>query len=160
MFYKVGFFVLLVIVILGAWVFMKANPMKNQGAASWTEFYSSSPVETTKFLETVFGIKSEKYIDPSHTDGMEYFSLKAKGQFWPFAGVIDPAQLPMPDGMTIPPHTMVYLTVKDYASAHQKMLDAGATAMLADQVAAGMRFGVYMIPGGLTIGIAQYGVKK
>ncbi|MCL2748668.1 MAG: hypothetical protein FWE50_01190 [Alphaproteobacteria bacterium] len=157
MFYKIGFFVLLAIVIAGVFVFIRSNPMKNEGAASWTEFYSNAPEETMKFLSDNFGIKSEKFADGAENNGMDYFSLKAKGQFWPFAGVMDNTKLPV-EGK-VPPHTMVYLTVKDYDATHAKIVAAGAKPLLESQYAAGMKFGIYEIPGGLTIGVAQYGVK-
>jgi len=156
MFYKIGFFVLLVIVILGAWVFMRANPMKNQGAAGWTEFYSTAPAATAKFLADNFGIKNEKR-KPGASDGIDYTVLKAAGQLWPFAGMMAPPMLP--DGTKVGPHTIVYLTVKDYDAMHGKITAAGAKPLVANQVASGMKFGVYVIPGGLEIGIAQYGVK-
>lgn len=146
------------IVIAGVWVFIRANPMKNEGAASWTEFYSDAPAETMKFLADNFGIGAEKFADGAENNGMDYFSLKAKGQFWPFAGVMDVTKLPIE--AKVPPHTMVYLTVKDYDATHAKIIADGATAMLVGEYAAGMKFGIYQIPGGLTIGVAQYGVKK
>jgi len=157
MFYKIGFFVLLAIVIAGTFVFIRSNPMKNEGAASWTEFYSNAPAETMKFLADNFGITSEKFAE-AEENGMDYFSLKAKGQFWPFAGVMDVTKLPVE--AKVPPHTMVYLTVRDYDATHTKIIADGAVAMLDNHYAAGMKFGIYKIPGGLTIGVAQYGVKK
>jgi len=157
MFYKIGFFVLLALLIAAGWVFMRANPMKNEGAASWTEFYSDAPSDTMKFLNDNFGITSEKYKE-AEENGINYYSLKAKGQFWPFAGVMDMPTLP--DGTKVPPHTMVYLTVKDYDATHAKIIADGAKPLLTDEYAAGMKFGIYEIPGGLRIGIAQYGVKK
>ncbi|MCL2538636.1 MAG: hypothetical protein FWF34_01635 [Alphaproteobacteria bacterium] len=157
MFWKVGFFVLLALLIVAGWVFMKANPMKNEGAASWTEFYSSAPAETMQFLKDNFGISNEKFSETA-AGGMDYHSLKARGQFWPFAGVMEVPTLP--DGSKPAPHTIVYLTVKDYDATHAKIVAAGAKPLFANEYAAGMKFGVYLIPGGLTIGIAQYGVKK
>ena len=157
MFYKIGFFVLLVLLILAGWVFMRSNPMKNEGAAGWTEFYSGAPAETMKFLSDNFGIKSEKFAE-STENGMDYHSLKAAGQFWPFAGIMDVNKLPVE--AKVPPHTMVYLTVKDYDATHAKIIADGAKPMLANHYAAGMKFGIYEIPGGLTIGVAQYGVKN
>ncbi|MCL2331830.1 MAG: hypothetical protein FWC61_04815 [Proteobacteria bacterium] len=151
-FFKIGFFVLLAVVIAGGWVFVKANPMKNTGAASWTDFYSSDPAATMKFLNDNFGITAEQ--SKESADNMVYYVLKAKGQMWPFAGITDVPMLP--DGTKVNQHTTVYLTVKDYAAMHQKMLAAGATAVVADKFAGGMKFGIYTIPGGITIGIAQY----
>ena len=87
MFYKIGFFVLLAVVIAGAWVFVRANPMKNEGAASWIDFYSESPEETVKFLSDNFGIRYEKYKEPTSI-GTEYIVLRAARQLWPFAGLM------------------------------------------------------------------------
>ena len=156
MFYKIGFYVLLVLVIAAGWLFVRSNPMKNEGAASWTEYYSSAPAETIKFLSENFGIRYEKSKENA-AGGMEYTILRARGQFWPFAGIM--ALPKLPDGTLADPHTLVYLTVMDYDASHQKMIDGGAKPLLTNQVAAGMKFGIYIIPGGLEIGIAQYGVK-
>jgi hypothetical protein len=71
---------------------------------------------------------------------------------------MDVNQLPVE--AKVPPHTMVYLTVKDYDATHAKIIADGAVPMLVNEYAAGMKFGIYQIPGGLTIGVAQYGVKK
>jgi predicted enzyme related to lactoylglutathione lyase len=158
MFYKIGFFVLLAIVLAGAWLFMRSNPMKAQGAASWIEFYSSAPAETVKFLNETLGIKGGKQKVPTE---MEYTVLQAKGQLWPFAGIMDASA--MPGEKKVVPSTMVYLTTLDYEATHEKMVEKGATAVLYDKVVdtdgGKMKFGVYVIPGDFTIGIAQYGVK-
>jgi len=157
MFYKIGFFVLLAVLIAAGCLFIRSNPMKNQGAAGWTEFYSAAPQETMTFMSDVFGIKHEKFKEQTN-EGLDYYSLKADGQFWSFAGVM--AQPTMPDGTKVPPSTMVYLTVKDYDAVHEKMIEHGARAHSTGIYAAGMKFGIYEIPGGLVIGVAQYGVKK
>ncbi len=157
MFFKVGFFVLLFVVIALVWMFMRVNPMISEGAGSWTEYYSSDPAATIKFLNEAFGIKAET----SNTDAlgnMEYTTLKAKGQLWPFAGIMNLPE--MPDGQKIEPGTMVYLTVKNYDETHRKIVEAGAEVRVNAYVAGGMKFGVYGIPGGVIIGVAQYGVKK
>ena len=156
MFYKIGFYILLAIVIAAGWMFVRSNPMKNEGAASWIEIYSSAPSETIRFLSDNFGIKYEKSKD-SAAGGMEYTLLKADGQFWPFGGIMGLPE--MDGGKKVPPHTMIYLTVDDYGAAHKRMVDGGAEVVLTNQVAGGMKFGIYIIPGGIEIGIAQYGMK-
>jgi predicted enzyme related to lactoylglutathione lyase len=153
MFFKIGFFVLLFLVILMVWVFMRSNPMTNQGANGWTEFYSSNPTKTIKFLGDTFGIKSQAGKDTP--TGMDYKVLKAPKQLWPFAGIMDIPNLP--NGKKADQKTMVYLTVKNYDEAHKKMLKNGAKAYIDHQSAGGMKFGIYEIPGGVAIGIAQYG---
>ena len=155
MFFQIGFFVLLALVILMCWVFMRANPMKNEGAGSWTEYYSRDPKVTMKFMEDVFGIKATKFGEPTPC-GNDYFSLKAHGQFWPFAGMMD---LPQITDRAVDPHTLVYITTKNYDAAHAKMLKLGAKALAHDLYAGGMKFGIYQIPGEIVIGVAQYGVK-
>ncbi|MDR1695694.1 MAG: hypothetical protein LBR69_03580 [Endomicrobium sp.] len=153
MFFKAGFFVLLAVVAGMFWVFVKSNPMQNEGANSWTEFYSSNPAETIAFLDKTFAIKSEKNKEPA-ADGAEYNILKAGGQMWPFAGIME---LPKQDGKPIEPGTMVYLTVKDFDAAHNRMIANGAKSLMDKMYAGGMTFGIYAIPGGITIGIAKYG---
>ncbi|MCL1785978.1 MAG: hypothetical protein FWG39_02400 [Alphaproteobacteria bacterium] len=156
MFYKISTFVLLLIVVFGAWVFMRANPMKNQGAMSWAEMYSDNPAMTLHFLDKTLGIKVSDTIKMN--DGSIYNAVKARGQFWAFGGVMG---LPtMQDGTQVAPGSMIYLTVKDYDKSHEAMVEYGAVAHLVGQVAEGMKFGVYTIPGGVTVGIAQYDVKK
>ncbi|MCL1902156.1 MAG: hypothetical protein FWG18_00835 [Alphaproteobacteria bacterium] len=156
-FYKIGFYTLLIIVILGGWVFVRANPMKNEGALSWSEFYSAAPEETLSFLNNTLGIQYEKFGETTPM-GLDYFSMRARRQFWPFAGVI--GLFTLPDGTQIKPHTIAYLTVKDYDATREKFLAGGAVEILGNQMAAGMKFGIYTIPGGIEIGIAQYGVRK
>lgn len=130
--------------------------MMNEGANSWTEFYSENPKETISFLNKTFGIKSEKGKEPA-ADGEEYNILKAGGQMWPFAGIME---LPKHNGEPIAPGTMVYLTVKDYDAAHNKMIANNAQSLIDHKYVSGMKFGIYMIPGGVKIGIAQYGKNK
>ena len=156
MFYKIGFFVLLIIVIAGGWLFVKANPMGTTGAMSWAEMYSEDPAATLAFLENNFGITvTDKNEMP---DGQIYNVIKARGALWPFAGVTGLPQ--MPDGKMVGPQSMIYLTVKDYDAMHAKVVESGAVVRMAGVVAEGMKFGVYEIPGGITLGIAQYGVKE
>jgi predicted enzyme related to lactoylglutathione lyase len=156
MFFKVGFFVLLAVIFVLIGMFIKINPMQIEGAGSWTEFYSSDPQATIAFLDNTLGIKVKN--TSSAADGMEYSILKAEKQLFPFAGIM--AQPTMPDGSVVPPSTLVYLTVRDYDSTHSKLVQAGAVAHAESQVAGGMKFGIYTIPGDISIGIAQYGVKQ
>ena len=159
-FFMVGFFVLLVLLGLAARVFVRSNPMMNQGAPGWTDMYSSAPAETIGFLDRTLGIKVAKVTKTN--DGSDYHSIKAAGQFWPFAGIM---QVPLlPNGQKTGPHTVVYLTVKDYDAVHQKMLENAAVPVLVNEIVrmkeGDMKFGIYVVPGGVTIGIAQYGNIK
>jgi hypothetical protein len=61
---------------------------------------------------------------------------------------------PERDDMT--PHAMIYLTVRNYAAAHKKMIANGAKTIIADEYSDGMKYGIYIIPGGIDIGIAEY----
>ncbi|MDR0449372.1 MAG: hypothetical protein LBG89_02850 [Rickettsiales bacterium] len=149
MFWKIGFFIQLILIIAMVWVFIKANPMKNEGAASWIDIYSKDPAATIKFLNDVFGTQVVE-TKASETPGMDYKVLKAKGQMWPFAGIME---WPEKD---FPSHTMIYLTTKDYAATHKKMIELGATPVMTDKYAGGMKFGIYGIPGRVYIGIAEW----
>jgi len=156
MFYKIGFFVLLAVLIAGGWIFMRANPMRITGAAGWAEMYSENPDATLAFLKDTFGIRVVE--SKEIPGGMKYNVIQAAGQMWPFAGVMG---LPkMANGKPIAPQSMLYLTVKDYEVMSKKLVAAGAIERGPGAVAGGMKFNVYTIPGGVTIGIAQYGVKK
>ncbi|MDR2870340.1 MAG: hypothetical protein LBV04_07820 [Deferribacteraceae bacterium] len=158
MFFKIGFFVLLVAVIALVVLFMRTNPMKAEGVGSWIDYYSAEPEATIKFLSDNFGIQAQA--QSTSVDGKMYTTLKAKGQPWPFAGIMAPPT--NPDGSMVPPSTMVYLTTNNYEETHNKMMATGAVALaeaqvINDQTASKMTFGIYIIPGGVTIGVAQYG---
>ncbi len=147
MFYKIGFWILLIALIVCGYLFMTTNPMKREGAMSWIDIYSNAPSETVAFLNEQFGIT----VTETTTDDFgQYDVIKAKGQMWPFAGVM---KIPEP-GM--PASTMMYLTVKDYAATSEKIKAAGAIPQLENMIAGEMLFGVYEIPGGIVIGISQY----
>ncbi|MDR2933935.1 MAG: hypothetical protein LBU68_01480 [Rickettsiales bacterium] len=156
MFYKIGFYVLLVILAAFVWLFVNSNPMMNEGASSWIDLYSDNPKATIGFLDRNFGIKVAS-IDKSGI-GTDYHVVKAKGQLWPFAGIME---TPIgPDGKKIMPSTMIYLTVKDYAAMDAKIVADGAIPLMQNNKAKGMIFGIYKIPGGFEIAIVQYGKAK
>lgn len=152
MFYKIGFWVLTGIVLACIGLFLKTNPMKNTGAMSWIDIYSDAPAETIGFLNENFGIHVTKSsVTPT---GQTYNVIKAKGQLWPFAGIMEnPIQA---DGVKAPAGTTIYLTVKDYDAAHEKAIASGAIPHATHMKVEGMYFGFYMIPGGVGIGIVQY----
>jgi predicted enzyme related to lactoylglutathione lyase len=153
MFWKIGFFVLFALLVAAVWIFMKSNPMKNEGASFWVDIYSAAPTETVDFLGRVFGIQQVKSQDLAQ-EGMDYKVIRANGQMWPFAGVTG---LPTDDtGMTAVPGTMIYLTVKDHDASSKKMIENGAKMTFGPKIVDGMAFSIYEIPGGLYIGIAQY----
>jgi predicted enzyme related to lactoylglutathione lyase len=150
MFYKIGFWVLLVALIASGGLWWNTSSMKLDGGMSWVDIYSVNPPETIEFLDEVFGIK---VVETTKDDFGEYNVIKTKGQLFPFAGIMG---LPEMDGVKALPGSMIYLTTKDYAATAEKMKAAGATAQIENMVAGGMLFGVYEIPGGVFIGIAQY----
>ena len=155
MFYKIGFFVLLIVVLAMVFMFFKANPMNHQGAQSWIDLYSTDAAATVKFLEDNFGIKVVKNTDS--IPGIDYTVIKAGGQMWPFAGVMQ-----ITDefkGMGLVPKATIYLTVKDYEKIHKQLVANSATPVMHHIVGAGMKFGIYIIPGGLDIGVVQYSSK-
>jgi len=124
--------------------------MMNEGAPGWLEIYSKNPDATLKFLAETFGtrIASRK---ESAVAGMDYAVIRARGQIWPFAGVMG-----RPEKDDMAPHAMIYLTVRDCAATHKKMVANGAKTIIADEYSDGMKFGIYVIPGGIDIGIAEY----
>lgn len=155
MFYKIGFFILLAIVIAFVWLFLWTNPMKNTGAMSWVDIYSSNPTATIGFLNENFGIT---VVDTTKDSVGEYNVIKAKGQVWPFAGIM--ARPKLANGALVPAGSMIYLTVKNFDEAHAKMVATGAKVNVEKMYAGGMWFGVYEIPGNIVIGIAEYSAKK
>jgi len=156
MFYKIGFFVLLGLVVVSGGLLVHVNPMRNQGAMSWAEMYSEDPAATLFFLNRTLGIR---VADTTKTpDGMIYNTIRARRQIWPFAGVMGLPRIA--EGEEAQAGTIIYLTVRDYEAAHEAMIENGAIAHRAFEVAEGMKFGIYTIPGGVTIGVAQYGVKE
>ena len=155
MFYKIGFYALLVVVALMVFVFIKANPMLNQGASSWIDLYSNDAAATVKFLQDNFGIKT--VTNTQTIDGVDYTVIKADGQLWPFAGVMQIAKKFKDMGLS--PKATIYLTVKDYEKIHAQLVEAGSKPVMDHIVGAGMKFGIYIIPGGLDIGVVQYDSK-
>ena len=153
MFYKVGFYVSLIALLICGWFFMRLDPTRNEGAQSWVGMYSTAPADTVKFMQKVFGMRAtDMFANDPNTD---YIMLTTRRQFWPFGGV-----------MKLPPkfagisHTMAYLTTLDFEATHRAMIAAGAREVMERRsVGEGgnkMRFGIYVIPGGIEIGIAQY----
>ncbi len=150
-FYKIGFYVLLVFSAMCVALFMQTNPMKRVGAMSWIDIYSENPTATVKFLDDVFGIK---VVSTTNDAGFEYQVIKTAGQMWPFAGVMSVPAVPGVQNMSA--GSMIYLTVDDYVATADKIKSLGGVAKVENKIAGGMLFGVYTIPGNITIGIAQY----
>ena len=152
MFYKIGFYILLVLLIGCVALFLKTNPMKTTGALSWIDIYSNNPTATVEFLNDNLGIKTTAaHKTPT---GQDYIIIKAPGQVWPFAGVMETPKLP--DGSRGPVGTTAYLTGKDYDAMHDKVVAAGATPISTHMITDGMKFGFYVIPGDVGIALVQY----
>jgi predicted enzyme related to lactoylglutathione lyase len=154
MFYKIGFYVLSILLIGMMWIFQVANPMKNAGAASWIDLYSDEPEATVRFLSENLNIKVASTSESAVGGG--YTVIKANGQIWPFAGVMKTPAGVGAGAKKVAPHATIYITVKDYAETAKRIMAAGAKPVLENKEAGGMKFGIYIIPGGLDIGIAQY----
>ena len=151
-FYKIGFYILLSLVAAMVWVFIKVNPMLTEGANSWLDLYSADAPATLSFLEKHFGVlQKDKKLSAS---GSDYYLLKAQGQLWPFAGLMQIGEYEK--GLGLAPRASIYLTVKDYASKHKELMDAGAKPIIDNKEAGGMRFGIYVIPGGIDLGVVEW----
>lgn len=154
MFYIIGFYILLLIVICFIVLFLKLNPTKIAGQVSWADIYSNNAVLTSEFLNKTLGIKSEK---TENTDGVDYTIIKAKKAIFPSAGIMQITDEFKNKGLT--PHSTLYFTVDNYEKAEQKMIENGAKILVPVIVKKGMKFGYFLIPGNLDIAIVQYGVK-
>ncbi len=152
MFYKISFWVLLAALLTCIGLFLCTNPMKTTGALSWVDIYSDKPEETIGFLNENFGITVQDTTESA--TGEKYNILKTKGQLFPFAGIMENPTLP--DGRRAPAGSTIYLTVQDYDAAHAKAVASGAVPYANHLYAKGMKFGFYMIPGNVVIGIVQY----
>lgn len=140
---------------LTAYVIFAKNPMKVQGDKSWVDMYTSDADATEKFLNENLGIQ---VVQTNKENGMDYRVIKAKGGIFPYAGIMQ-----ISDEMkkeNVQPHATVYFTVKDYDKMSKQFQDNGAKVLLDGMVMEGMKFGFFVIPGGIDIGIVQYGVKE
>jgi len=152
--HAIGFWVFLAVLCAAVWLFVRVNPMKLEGMSSWIEMYSDDALATEKFLHAQFGIKIASR--GKSVSGDNYFIIQAAKSFWPFAGIMQ-IDRKKAGQEKLYPHTATYFTTADYDATHKKMLAAGAKPILACYVAGGMKFGVYIIPGGVEIGLVQYG---
>lgn len=135
-------------------VFAK-NPMVVQGDKSWTDMYTNDIDATDKFLNETLGIKVVK---TTKEDDLDYRIIKAKGGLFPFAGLMQICDEWKKKGLE--PHSTEYFTVKDYDKMSEQFLKNGAKVLVDGIVTEGMKFGIFLIPGGIDIGIVQYGVKE
>lgn len=150
-FYTIGFYILLLILICHAFLMFKHNPMKMEGQLSWADLYSNNAEETVDFLNTTLGIKSKKV---EQTEEMDYTIIKANKSFFPFAGIMQITEAYKEKGLV--PHSTLYFTVKDFDETEQKMLDNGAKILVPVTIKENMKFGIYLIPGDVDIAIIEY----
>ena len=135
MFWKIGFGIELILIVVMAFVFIKASPMKNQGAISWGEIYSNNSVETTRFMSELFDFKNTGENDQRLSPNVDVRELTGNDDV---------------------PHSVMYFTVTDYNAIHKKIIEMGATPVAIYKYTHGARFGIYKIPGGINIGIVQW----
>ena len=151
-FYKIGFYISTILLIVVIFVMFKLNPTLNQGSASWIDIYSNNSVETMQFLSDNFGIEKDEVVKTE--GGQDYVIIKSSGSLLPFAGIMQMNDDMKKQGFV--PHSTIYLTVKDYEVIHKKIIADGAIAVIDHKHANNMIFGIYIIPGGLDIGIIEY----
>lgn len=156
---KVLFITVLIISLLlnaaTAYIILAKNPMKVQGDKSWVDMYTNDVNATEKFLNENLGIK---VVQTNNENDMDYRVIKAKDGLFPYAGIMQ-----MSDEMkkeNVQPHAIVYFTVKDYDQMSKRFQEQGAKVLLDGMFMKDMKFGFFVIPGGIDVGIVQYGVKK
>jgi len=142
--------------LITAYIIFAKNPMVVQGDKSWVDMYTNDADATEKFLNENLGIK---VVDRSKEDsGMDYRVIQAKDGLFPYAGIMQICDKMKKDKVT--PHSTAYFTVKNYDAMSKQFQEKGAKVLLDGMVLEGMKFGFFVIPGGLEIGIVQYGVKE
>lgn len=137
---------------LTAYIVIAKNPMKIQGDKSWTDLYTNDIDATQKFLKDNLDVNVVK--TPDNKMGIDYRVVKAKDGIFPYAGLMQISNEHKKEGLK--PHATVYLTVKNYEEMHKKFIEQGAKPEVENLKVNNMIFGVYVIPGGLDIGIVQY----
>ncbi len=138
-----------------AYIVFAKNPMVVQGDKSWVDMYSNDADATEKFLNENLGIKTVRKIK---NEGFNYRIIQAKDGIFPYAGVmqIDAAM----KKENVQPHATIYFTVKNYDEMSKQFQKNGAKVLLDAMVMENMKFGFFIIPGGIDVGIVQYGVKE
>ncbi len=138
-----------------AYIILAKNPTKIQGEKSWIDMYTNDANATEKFLNENLGIK---VVQTSNANGMDYRIIKAKDGMFPYAGIMQICDKMKKEN--VQPHATVYFTVKDYDAMSKQFQEKGAKVLLDGMVVENMKFGFFIIPGGIDVGIVQYGVKK
>ncbi len=138
-----------------AYVIFAKNPTMVQGDKSWVDMYSNDAGATEKFLNENLGIK---VVQRNNDNGMDYRVIQAKDGLFPYAGIMQICDKMKKDNVV--PHATVYFTVKNYDEMSKQFQKNGAKVLLDGMVLQGMKFGFFLIPGGIDVGIVQYGVKE
>jgi len=137
-----------------AYVILAKNPMKIQGDKSWVDMYTNDADATEKFLNENLGIK----VVQTYKDDIDYRVIKAKGGLFPYAGIMQICDEMKKENVL--PHSTAYFTVKNYDEMSKQFQENGAKVLLDGMIKEGMKFGFFIIPGGIEVGIVQYGVKE
>lgn len=149
------YIVLAVSLLLNAvtlYIVLAKNPMKVQGDKSWTDLYTYDIDATYKFLHDNLDVQVMK--SPENPNGNDYRVIKAKNGIFPYAGLMQISEEYRKEGLK--PHATIYITVDNYDETHKKFVEQGAKPQLENFQVNNMKFGIYVIPGGLDIGIVQY----
>jgi len=149
------FLISLLLNIFLVYIIIAKSPMKLEGAMPWVDLYSDDADATLKFLYEKLGIEVSA---TSKENNIDYRIIKAKKGLMPFAGVMQIDEQHRNEGLK--PHAAIYLTVKNYDEMHKKFIDSGAISIVENMMIKNMKFGIYIIPGGLDIGIVEFNVKK
>lgn len=134
------------------YVIFAKNPMKIQGDKSWTDLYTNDIEATYKFLNENLDVQTMAI--PDNRKGIDYRVIKAKNGMFPYAGLMQIDEKHKKEGLK--PHATIYVTVDNYDQMHKKFVENGAKPQLENFKVRDMKFGIYVIPGGLDIGIVQY----
>lgn len=138
-----------------AFLIFTKDPMKLQGEKSWVDLYSDDADATIKFLSDNLGIK---LVSASKETGIDYRVIKSEKGLFPYAGVMQIDENFKKKGLV--PHATIYLTVKNYDEMSKQFTENGAKPVMENMVVDNMKFGIFVIPGGLDVGIIQYNFKR
>lgn len=134
------------------YIVLAKNPMKVQGDKSWTDLYTDDIDATYKFFNENLDVQVMNC--PDNHKNIDYRVIKAKNGIFPYAGLMQISEEHKKEGLR--PHATIYITVDNYDEMHKKFIEQGAKPQLENFTVNNMKFGIYVIPGGLDIGIVQY----
>lgn len=131
--------------------------IKLQGETCWTDLYSDNADATIKFLSDNLGIE---VVNGSKEDVGNYKIIKTKEGAVPHAAVSQLDELHKEKGVV--PHSVPYFAVKNYDEMHKKFMESGAKSIVDNVLKQDMnlKYGIYIIPDGLDIGIVEFNPKS